>query len=590
MSPTRFTTAILCLAFCLPAFGNEPSEAIKEIGELSKAGKLFGKDNYKTVRATCTKVFLEKHKDKISAAYGEDFDPLTAWLDKNVSIKEEFYTAIDEKHDNIPAALTLFRDLWKKYPDQVLKYYNLAIAYAVVWDDQRGLYDYRGHQVRTHSSLPESFNNVAAVDAFKFLIDNQKELLGGEQLNRLEKLPWEFLIYVVDHKTPYEERKWAMKKYVPKRQMVGKIYSDVEYDMGMLQTQSKVCKLADKPYTLENILKFGGVCAMQADFAARVSKSVAVPAAYVGGESQFSERHAWVMWVEVRSVVGGKVNFTLESHGRYLGDNYYTGELHDPQTAQKILDRDMERRLSAVATDRIGKRQAELAMKYFDEVAEAREFSQARKIRYLDACLRLCHFNESAWFELARQVASGELEPELKTIVLEHCESMLKTFAKYPDFTYKLANDLLKIQPNKTARNKFYERLVTLYETAGRPDLACEARFKWAEFVTEEEKWTIAAKGIAMTVQKFPAEGRYIPKLMDKLTDVCGKYKAGNDFLAQQYLLLLKNIPSKRGAYPSKFCIEMHEKAIKIFKTLPKKEKTVSELEQKLAAIKLGKS
>ena len=66
--------------------------------------------------------------------------------------------------------------------------------------------------------------------------------------------------------------------------------------------------------------------------------------------------------------------------------------------------------------------------------------------------------------------------------------------------------------------------------------------------------------------------------------------QTGNDFLAQQYLLLLKNIPTKRGNDPSEFFIDMHEKAILYFKTLPKKDKVVRELEQRLAAIKTGKS
>ena len=266
--------------------------------------------------------------------------------------------------------------------------------------------------------MPESYSKVDAIDSFKFLIDNQKELLGSEKVNRLEKLPWEFLVYVVDHQTPFDERKWAMKKYIPRRPMIGKIYSDVQYDYEMLRTQSKTCKLGDKPYTLANILTYGGVCAVQADFSARLGKSIAVPAAYVGGESQFGELHAWVMWVEVRSVVAGKVNFTLESHGRYLGDDYYTGTLHDPQTMQQILDRDMERRLAAVASDRIGK-PGRIGHEILRRSGGSTRTAASPQNRYLDGCLKLCHFNEAAWLELARQVAQGELEAELKTIVCD---------------------------------------------------------------------------------------------------------------------------------------------------------------------------
>ncbi len=74
---------------------------------------------------------------------------------------------------------------------------------------------------------------------------------------------------------------------------------------------------------------------MQADFAARVAKSLLVPAEYVGGEANSGGLHAWVMWVEVKSVNKDAVAFTLESHGRYFGDNYYVGTLLDPKTGQE---------------------------------------------------------------------------------------------------------------------------------------------------------------------------------------------------------------------------------------------------------------
>ena len=85
---------------------------------------------------------------------------------------------------------------------------------------------------------------------------------------------------------------------------------------------------------------------MQADFAARVAKSLGVPAEYVGGEANSGVLHAWVMWVEVKGVRKDAVAFSLESHGRYFGDNYYVGTLLDPEDGQTITDRELERRLT----------------------------------------------------------------------------------------------------------------------------------------------------------------------------------------------------------------------------------------------------
>ena len=569
--------------FCLAE--DAPTKGILELVEMTKTGKCFSRDEYRKVRGAFVRDFEEQYRDVIKNAFGDDFDVLNQWFEKNIEVKEEFYSAIDQKKDDIGAALKIFHSLWKEAPDAVAKAPNLAIAFAVVWDDPRSIYDYRMHQERTHSTLPLGYMDLTVSRCFQDYISRQKELQAKDAINRLRVLPWEFLIYVVDHRTPLDERKWAAKNYLIKRKKIGTIYSTIKYDFEMLNSRGKVCRLNDKPYTLESVLQNGGVCAMQADFAARVGKSILVPAAYVSGESQFQELHAWVMWVEVNSANTSRVNFTLESHGRYQGDHYYTGQVLDPQTAEKILDRDMERRLSAVASDRVGKRQAELIMSHYDQIVTIRNLEQKKKILLLDKVLALSPYNEAAWTELARQVREGEIDMEAKQAVLARVEKMLTTFAKYPDFTWKLVDDLLKVQNGKLARNQFFERLVILYEKAERPDLACQARVRWSNYITEDKKWSIAARGLAQTMQKFPAEGRHLPKIIKELREVCEQFKGGSDFLGLQYQELLKKIPIRRGNEPNKFCIQMYEEAIAFFKN-NKKDKIARDLESKLSSIK----
>ena len=64
------------------------------------------------------------------------------------------------------------------------------------------MYDYRHHQVRTKSNLPEGYLGHAAGDEFQYHVGHAKALQGKEPVSRLEVLPWEFLVYVVDHRTP----------------------------------------------------------------------------------------------------------------------------------------------------------------------------------------------------------------------------------------------------------------------------------------------------------------------------------------------------------------------------------------------------
>src|SRR5260370_827486 len=117
-------------------------------------------------------------------------------------------------------------------------------------------------------------------------------------------------------------------------------------------------KLAGHDYTLKNLIRFGGVCAQQADFAARVGKSVGIPAVYCSGASSYRGLHAWWTYVTIQKAGADSIQFTLNSDGRFVGfekDAFYTGNVKDPHTGLNILDRDMERNLNLARHDRLGK-------------------------------------------------------------------------------------------------------------------------------------------------------------------------------------------------------------------------------------------
>src|SRR5262245_47298205 len=95
----------------------DPSDAEKNIAELYKSGKLFEKAQYKTVRSAFSQQFEQTQKAAIKATFGDDYDKLTEWLNKHPEVKEELYTALDPTTDKVQMALTLFKQLWKEFPD-----------------------------------------------------------------------------------------------------------------------------------------------------------------------------------------------------------------------------------------------------------------------------------------------------------------------------------------------------------------------------------------------------------------------------------------------------------------------------------------
>jgi len=367
-------------------------------------GTLFNRQTYPELRKIFADLFQQQHQSEMKQAFGADHKEMTAWLDEHVELKEELFTAIDPEKDNVVAALKLFNDIRKKYPEKIVPYGELAIATAVVWDNpERSVYDYHRHATRAKTTIPT--NQLNALENFQYLVETESMMQG-----RVRFLPWEFLMLTVNHNTPFEERKWAMANYWAKREMYGKCYHDVPYDTLMLQTKSQQARLNGQVYNFPNLTKFGGVCAHQADYASRVGKSIGIPAAYITGESTYGELHAWVMWVELKGVAQNKISFSLQSYGRYRYDKYYIGHLNDPQTGEEITDRQLELRLQTVGLDSLAKRQSGLVMKAYPMLVGETEAELTEQLKYLFKVTDLCPGNQECWRKLAAMSRDGKIK------------------------------------------------------------------------------------------------------------------------------------------------------------------------------------
>ncbi len=259
--------------------------------------------------------------------------------------------------------------------------------------------DYAQHQLRTHSIMPG--NLVGPLDNFRFMVEGRENLR-----NFAQHLPWEFLIYVVDHRTPLTERAWAFQYFAARLGKVASWHQDIEYDKVMLETERKVgfekstCALATHEYTLANIKKYGGVCAMQADFAARVGKSLGQPFIYCWGKGATGSNHAWLTYVQIHKADKKGITFDLLSDGRYAGferEHFYVGELIEPQSGRAIQDRILEHRLKAVGSDREATRHAHLVMRFYPGLLKVLGLDITARLDYADKCLKLSPHCEEAW-------------------------------------------------------------------------------------------------------------------------------------------------------------------------------------------------
>ncbi len=565
-----------------PASDTAQTELDNRVYQLFEDNLLLVPKRYPELREAYADYFAKSQAATIQAAFGDQHAEMTAWLDEQANIKQLLYTAINPETDNVERALQLFGELKQQFPEQIVPYANLAIAIAVTWDDEdsRGIYDYGHHQRRVHAEMPDDL--VGAVENFRYFVDAKKIMQG-----RAQYLPWEFLTHLVNHRTPLAERQWAISNYLAQRAGMGKCYSDVPYDKDMLKTDDRICKMDGKEYTLANLKEWGGVCAQQADFAARVGKSLGVPAAYVRGEGNSGGFHAWVMWIELKRVTPESIDFELLSHGRYRMDQYYVGELYDPQSNQKITDRELELRLHVIGSNPQAHRQAALVMRAYPMIRDRAEMDTTQQLVFLRKVADLCPGLPETWDALASMSREGLITKKHSRQMDRSLELFFTTYAGYPDFTWTIFDDLIAHHPQSKDRLASYHRLVGMYEAAGRPDLACEARLKLSDDLVKADQSQVAIEGLAFTIKKFADEGRYVPRMLDRLEEICATVPGTDPRLVEFYQQFLPTIPTHRGNSPSDYCVAMLRRGIAFFEA-HQQPQLAKQFQSRLAKLESG--
>ncbi len=269
----------------------------------------------------------------------------------------------------------------------------------------------------------------------------------------------------MNHRTTLPERKWAQLMYLPHQTMIGNCYGQVPYDHDMLKGEP--AKIEGKVYHLPNLYYYGGVCRHQADYAARVAKSLGVPAFVAGGATNLGEGHAWVMWTELGAVTHTGFYFSLESCGRF-GDKFYVGGLSDPHTGLPTTHHEVELRLHTVAHDPLAKRQADLVMQAYPILREKLALDLAQQLGFLGRIEKFCPGNEDVWKTLAKLSREGRITKANHKIMQRILDDLFLTFRNCPDFTWDLFDDMVFFEDRPLRKADLYARLAGMYEQAKR--------------------------------------------------------------------------------------------------------------------------
>lgn len=338
--------------------------------------------------------------------------------------------------------------IWEKMdaravtPQARAKYENLAIALALIYDKPSG----------TGDALEIYDYYVKADERSRLYVD-------------FPKIPPDELVWGVGpHPFGIEGMEWALSRLRHPYARLGAAYAQVPY------------KLNHPPYptyTLENILKLGGVCEQQAQFSEANARAHGVPSAYIAGEGSRGG-HAWLAYRTSRGWDNGT--------GRY-SDGYACGHARNPQTGKSFREWDFV--LYDDPGRRNGDREAALRLLRAAEVLETAN-DTAGRMDLLEAAARRNPGNPVPWRAWIIALLEGTPERPLEfwqQLVNDYRVALKRT----PDF-FALSDrvEAEKIfprqDPDRVGEFLRTRRRQSIRENKGRFDLLIDSVRREAEY------------------------------------------------------------------------------------------------------------
>ena len=453
---------------------------------------------------------LLRQFDSLQSQNAENIDDLWKLFADHPALARTFVFGI-RSGDEIDRAYAILWQLHKTYDKKVIDFANLATAICVV------------HDRRLTMRINE--NPVTASDPsviFKFYVDNEKRMLSN-----LRKMPPDLLVYMVDDCASIPEMQWALDKYA-KDPELGKRYFEIKYDTShyLNGTTKKITELG---FNLQNILKYGGICADQAYFSSTVGKSIGIPTVYITARSG-EVGHAWIGYL---ANVGDRVFWNLNA-GRYEDYKNIRGNVIDPQTRRVIGDGYISLtaelqfvkendRFAAIA---MGEAEnylltLEKSKQAFEPPAPANCSNLKAKPRTNTSEVQVALLEKSLKFNIACIPAwNGLIEladmhkltmaqkREWSSAVIKSCSS------KYPDFTFDVLEPMVSTIEDLKDQQSIWNNAFKIFQN--RMDIAAGIRLKQAAIWEKLNDPDKAGQCYEEILTKFPNAGPFVLPALEK--------------------------------------------------------------------------
>jgi hypothetical protein len=228
---------------------------------------------------------------------------LFSWLMGENTAMEEILLTLKPADEPAKVA-ALMADAWAADRERAKKYFNLALACAVVFDRD---------DIKVEAVDAEHYGDdaglVSPLPRYTWYVEKNEK---GKLATSIHKLSAHDLVWVVCAPVPQSELEWAVDKMSLSRKNWGDAYGMVEYLM-----ERAVNGLNPyKEYTFAEILKEGGICGDQSYFCVNTARALGIPAMTISGETDLGG-HAWAAvkvsddtWRTQIGRIGGAANGT----------------------------------------------------------------------------------------------------------------------------------------------------------------------------------------------------------------------------------------------------------------------------------------
>ena len=490
----------------------------------------------KKIRKKLLKTVLKSYLDRLEKYYSEKYETpkeLLTFLQKNPTIRKNFWLAISPRFDDIPDVIQIFDQLRRKYPKKIKIYYHLAIAIAVVWDSKDAISTSRYNCLWGYTK--EQFGPLPSYESVFAYFTNPKYT--KYFIFKPNQLCWPLLVHLVDIALTPKECEWVLENYNKKKKRLHTLYSSIEYDTQRLT--SRIPHLNPKPYTMQNLASHKGICGDQAHLMTRIAKVFGVPAMKVGGHGKFGGGHAWAGYLAAK---GGRP--LLKFTGRYQYDMFYTGNVFDPQTRRETLDRYV-----AMVYDGISKYYS----RYIDAMTLTRIALKVYRedpklsLKLTQHALDINIYTKRAWELLLFHIRMKNLK---KKHAVKWLNIMLSKLKNHPDLTmYGLKVFIGCVPKNKIkTRQSYYNKVFKVYKK--RPDLQIKLRLQQCKELMEAKRDSTAYNLAMQTCFQNAQEGGRIFPLLNYCIDIA---KRKNSMAKLKFHLkkLENKFPKKRGTEES---------------------------------------